>query len=166
MRLLRLLSDWWSRWRHPVSPAPQPQGCGTASHTARLGLWGEEQAARFLEAHGYRIVERRDREGKGELDLIAVGRDTAGAFVVFVEVKTRSSEAYGGPVAALDRRKRQALRRSALHYLRRVRGPTPRFRFDLVAVVGSPELPTPPSIRHIPDILRLDPRVHAAWLRH
>ncbi len=68
-------------------------------------------------------------------------------------------------MAALDRRKRQALRRSALRYLRHLRGPTPRFRFDLVAIVGSPDSPAAPSVRHIPDILRLSPRVHAAWLR-
>ncbi len=141
---------------------------GASAHrpaTERLGAWGEEVAAKHLEAKGYRIVERRSREGRGELDLIAVGTDRAGAFVVFVEVKTRSREAFGGPEAALDRRKRNALRRSAMHYLRRLPGAMPRFRFDLVAVVGSPDSPTPPVVRHETDVLRLDPRVQISWTR-
>lgn len=123
-----------------------------------MGEWGEEVAAKYLEKQGFRIVERRSREGKGELDIIAVGTDKAGAYIVFVEVKTRASEVFGGPEAALDTRKRQALRRAAMHYLRRLKGPLPRFRFDLVAVVGSPDSREKPVIRHRPDVLHMDAR--------
>ena len=147
-RTLRALVDWWNRRRsRPAKP-----------HSARSGEWGEEAAARHLAGQGMRIVERRTRVGRGEIDILAVEPGADGPTLVFVEVKTRRSEAYGGPVAALDERKRQALRKAAMGYLRRLGGPPPRVRFDLVAVIGEPESSAPPVIRHIPDILHLDAR--------
>lgn len=133
--------------------------------TARTGKWGEAVAEAYLQARGYRMVGKRVRVGRGEIDLLAVTKDREGAVLVFVEVKTRGSEFLGGPEAALDRRKRNALQRSALTYLRRVPGPVPRIRFDLVAVVGNPDSNEKPVIRHTPDVMRLDVRLHPEWLR-
>ncbi len=155
----------FGRWLRKAFGFWRRESPKTATPTERLGAWGEEIAAKHLASQGYRIVERRLREGRGELDIIAVGTDKLGAFVVFVEVKTRSSEAFGGPEAGMDRRKRDALRRSAMHYLHRLPGGMPRFRFDLVAVVGSPDSREPPTVRHETDVLRFDSRVQVEWAR-
>jgi len=118
------------------------------------GLWGEAQAAAHLEQQGYRLLGRRVRLGvRDELDLIARDRES----LVFVEVKTRGSEAFGRPRAAVDRRKRHALCRAAIRYLRRLRPPPPYFRFDVVEVIGRPFGP-PPLIRHIENAFPLERR--------
>ncbi|HEX2028238.1 MAG TPA: YraN family protein, partial [Nitriliruptorales bacterium] len=75
-----------------------------------LGSRGEELAAAFLEARGYCIVARNWRPGtgelRGELDLVAV----RGGVVAFVEVKTRRSEAFGGPFTAVTWSKQARIR--------------------------------------------------------
>ena len=120
----------------------------------RAGVWGEQQAERFLKAKGYTILGRRVRLSvRDELDLVA--RD--GAVLVFVEVKTRKSEDFGAPVAAVDRAKRQALSRAGMRYLRRIKFPPVSFRFDVVEVVGEEGDPAP-LIRHIENAFPLDRR--------
>lgn len=117
----------------------------------KTGLWGEEQAAVFLEAKGYKILSRRFRvTARDEVDLIA----RQGEILVFIEVKTRKSEAFGRPVAAVDRRKRHCLSRAAVRYLQRLGKPV-NFRFDVVEVVGASGCPDP-EIRHIESAFLLD----------
>jgi len=112
---------------------------------ATIGEWGEEQAARFLEKQGFRIIERNARPSRrGELDLIA----TRGGALVFVEVKTRCNEKFGAPISSVGRAKRHALNRAAIRYLRRARWPKLVCRFDVVEVIGAPSSKTPPVIRH------------------
>jgi putative endonuclease len=119
-----------------------------------VGLWGEREAERYLRRKRYRILGRRVRVGRrDELDLVA--RD--GETLVFVEVKTRATEAFGAPVAAVDRRKRQALSRAAVRYLRSIRFPAVNIRFDVIEVVGSMDA-APPVIRHLPNVFVLDRR--------
>jgi len=114
----------------------------------RLGLWGEDQAAKWLERHGYRIVERRVRIGQhDEIDIVAESREDGIREIVFVEVKTRSRDRYGGGMAAIDRRKRHALARSATQFMRRFPHPRPPFRMDVIEVIGTPAT-APPDIRH------------------
>lgn len=79
---------------------------------AELGRRGEEIAARLLERRGWRILERGFLAARGEIDLVA--RD--GARLVVVEVKTRSSWAFGAPAEAIDARKRRALAAAAAEY--------------------------------------------------
>jgi putative endonuclease len=118
------------------------------------GLWGERQAERWLANRGYRILGRRVRTGwREELDLVA--RD--GEILVFVEVKTRRSEVFGRPVASVNRAKRLALSRAAVHYLKRLGFPPICFRFDVVEVVGIAGDPAP-VIRHIANAFPLDRR--------
>ncbi len=113
----------------------------------RAGAWGEETAARWLERKGYRILGRNVRFGsRCELDLVA--RSPAPDALVFVEVKTRRSERFGRPMAAVDRGKRRALGRAAHQYLRRLKVRPPRIRFDVVEVIGTPG-GEPPVVRHI-----------------
>jgi putative endonuclease len=98
--------------------------------TKRLGDLGEDLASRHLRALGYRIVERNFRCPLGEIDCVAVKDRT----LVFCEVKTRRSNRYGGPLEAVDFRKRRKMTRLA-HYYTAKRGMhnLPQ-RFDVVAV--------------------------------
>ena len=95
------------------------------------GKDAEARAARFLEAHGLLIVERNYRTRYGEIDLIA--RD--GEMLVFVEVRARSSNTFGGAAASITASKREKLTRTALHYLAAA-GRTPPCRFDAVLLAG------------------------------
>ncbi len=98
-----------------------------------LGRRGEDLAHRFLREKGYVIVARNYRLGSGdaEADLIAWDQDA----LVFVEVKTRSSEDFGPPERAVGEEKRKHMRRAALDYTRRRGLALDRVRYDLVTVV-------------------------------
>ncbi|HNU84690.1 MAG: YraN family protein [Pseudomonadota bacterium] len=94
------------------------------------GARGEERAAEFLRDRGYRILERNYRCPLGEIDLIA--RD--GGTVVFVEVKTRSTERFGSPQASIGARKQRRMTAVALYYLKGKNWLTAPARFDVAAV--------------------------------
>ena len=128
-----------------------------------LGLWGERIAADHLIRKGYRIAAQRVRMGREELDIVAVS--PRAPELVFIEVKTRSSHDFGGGVAAMTPRKQDALRRAALHFLRRMAPPQPPFRFDLVEVIGSPDSPMPPEINHFEHCFPLGSHLIASWQR-
>lgn len=97
----------------------------------RRGAKGEAAAAAYLARKGYRILERNYRCPLGEIDLIAVD----GGEIVFIEVRTRSSHAYGTPQESVDGRKQVRLRRLGAYYLA-ARGLAGRAcRFDVVAVM-------------------------------
>ena len=97
-----------------------------------LGRAGEDAAAAWYEAHGYEVLARNWRAGRGELDLVAA-RPGVG-LVVFCEVKTRSSARYGSGFAAVDRRKQQRLRALALQWLAAQDRHWSDLRFDVVDV--------------------------------
>jgi putative endonuclease len=109
-----------------------------------LGERGEAAAARFLRRLGYRIVARGERDGLGEIDLVAVD----GRTVVFVEVKTRRSHGSGHPAEAVDANKQRKLTRLALAFLKKHDLLECRARFDVVAVTW-PNDRRPPDIEHI-----------------
>jgi putative endonuclease len=117
----------------------------------KTGKWGEKMAARFLRKAGYRIVARRVRIDRDEIDLIAKKRN----LLVFVEVKTRGSEKYGRPVSAIHQRKRLALQRSAIRYLKKLKKTPDYIRIDGVEVIGTRGDKTP-TIRHLENIVTLD----------
>jgi putative endonuclease len=98
-----------------------------------LGRTGEDRAAKHLAAQGYTILERNYTAPQGELDLIALDNGT----LVFVEVKTRTSDAYGAPELAVDRRKQERMVKAALGYLKRKKLHQMPCRFDVVAVSGA-----------------------------
>src|SRR3989344_6550689 len=77
--------------------------------TARLG---EEIAAKYLLDKGYKIIERNFRKGYGEIDIIAIDKDT----LVFIEVKTRTSRKFGSPLEQITPYKLKALERTSLFY--------------------------------------------------
>lgn len=124
----------------------------------RTGEWGEEQAARFLKAKGFRITGQRVRLDRDEIDIIA----RSGEVLVFIEVKTRKSESFGRAASAVDKRKRTILSRAAIHYLRKLRERPTYFRFDVVEVIGEMDKPDP-VIRHIENAFNLDKRYRLPW---
>jgi putative endonuclease len=80
-----------------------------------------------------------------------------------VEVKTRASEWFGRPVAAVNRDKIHRLSRAASRYIKRLKK-KPRFmRFDVVEVVGTPANGVPPEIRHIESAFTMSRSFHLQW---
>ncbi len=96
-----------------------------------MGAAGEDLAAAWYEARGYRVVDRNWRCREGELDLIL----RSGATLVFCEVKTRSSLAFGSPLEAVTHRKRQRIRRLAAAWLHQADTGAAELRFDVAAVL-------------------------------
>lgn len=109
----------------------------------QFGQISEMRAEQFLIAKGYRILDRNVRLSIGELDLVA---DDQGV-VVFVEVKGRSTEAFGGALSAVDRRKQAKLSKLAAQYLAQRHWSDKLCRFDVVLVQGQPSAPE--QIEHI-----------------
>jgi putative endonuclease len=97
----------------------------------RHGALGEKAARKHLKKRGLKFLTANYRTERGEIDLIF--RD--GECLVFVEVKTRSSEEWVRPAAYVDAHKRKLLSKCALAYLRRLKNPQVKFRFDIVEVL-------------------------------
>lgn len=108
-----------------------------------LGKLGEKWAAKYLRHQGYKILVRGFRSRSGEIDLVARDKD----WIVFVEVKTRSSEEFGHPSEAIDKRKQRHVSKVALDYLRMLNNPPVRFRFDIVEILASDADEEPDDIR-------------------
>jgi len=95
-----------------------------------LGREGEAAARIFLERRGVRIVAENFTCPAGEIDLIGRERDT----LLFIEVKTRSSDAFGPAQLAVHLRKQRQIVRAAQWYLAERRTPDAACRFDVLAV--------------------------------
>lgn len=95
-----------------------------------IGREGEDLAAQYLAKQGYRVLERNYRTRSGEIDLIALHEGT----VVFVEVKTRTTDTYGAPELAVDARKRGRMIKAALGYIKYKKLYQVPCRFDVVAI--------------------------------
>ena len=95
------------------------------------GESAEARAAAFLEGRGLRIVARNYRCRFGEIDLVA----KSGATVVFVEVRARTSDAFGGAAESITAAKRRRLLATARHYLARHRVDC-ACRYDVVFLSG------------------------------
>jgi putative endonuclease len=99
--------------------------------TVALGIAGENLACEALTGRGYAILARRYRTRVGEIDIVA--RD--GGTLVFIEVKTRTSERFGRPVEAVTGWKRRRIVSMAQHFLTRHRLHGRPCRFDVVSVL-------------------------------
>ena len=102
-----------------------------------LGKNGEDLACEELVRRGYAILERRYRSRHGEIDIIA----KVGPTLVFVEVKARSGNAFGGAGAAVTRQKQQRVARMAEDFLARRKISGEPCRFDVVTVDFGGERP-------------------------
>ena len=97
-----------------------------------LGRRGENLAAAHLIANGYEVVERNWRCKIGEIDIVATKDDE----LVFVEVKTRSSVAFGHPLEAITVRKLARLRQLAGAWCEAHPGHHARIRIDAIAIIA------------------------------
>lgn len=95
--------------------------------SSSTGAQAEQLAALFLQRQGLKLVETNYRCRFGEIDLICKDKDT----LVFVEVRLRGSDAYGGAAASITVHKQHKLVLAARHYLQQLRA-TPDCRFDVV----------------------------------
>lgn len=99
------------------------------------GRYGEEYAVAHLEKLGHTIVERNFLIRGGEIDIISIDTEPDGQKVlVFTEVKTRSSDAYGTPLEAISYHKLKTLIKSAHIYKASHRGLPALMRIDAIAV--------------------------------
>ncbi|MBI5665923.1 MAG: YraN family protein [Nitrospirae bacterium] len=95
----------------------------------RLGERGEGLAVQFLKNKGYKIITQNYKTRIGEIDIIARDGDT----LVFVEVKTRESIAYGKPFEAVNYFKKKKISNVAMLYLKKLKE-IPPCRFDVVSI--------------------------------
>lgn len=103
-----------------------------SNRNRQIGAFGEATIARYLESRGYDIIERNWRIKEGEIDIIACSTD---GLLHFVEVKTRSSLAFGDPLEAIDRNKARRLQRLALAWLATHHQLGADFSIDVAAVL-------------------------------
>ena len=99
-----------------------------------LGKWGEQYAADYLQSIGYDIIERDWRIGHRDIDIIA--RTGDGTTVVFVEVKTRTSDVVTKPDDAVDIKKIRNIGYAANNYIK-TKGIVDEVRFDIISIIGN-----------------------------
>ena len=98
-----------------------------------VGNQGEEVAAAFLVARGFRILERNFRCRGGEVDIVV--RDPRDKSLVFVEVKARRDLSYGAPQLAVTPFKQRQISKAALTWLAMKRLQDSIARFDVIAIL-------------------------------
>lgn len=115
--------------------------------TLLTGKYGEWLAARHLKKAGYAILARGYKNPLGEIDIIAMD----GGQLVFVEVKTRTSDEFGAPCEAIDWKKKRKIINTARLYLKQ-RGASEAVRFDLIGITLGIKTK---RVEHIKDIFEL-----------
>lgn len=100
-----------------------------------FGKVGEIIATNFLKSKGYKIVANNYKNSIGEIDIIAKDKD----YLVFVEVKTRLSSAFGDPAEAVNNIKQHKIRQVATFYLKQHKQLETNCRFDVISIIGSVE---------------------------
>ncbi len=105
-----------------------------------LGKIGEDKAVAFLNEKGYKVIARNFKTHVGEIDVVFLDGDT----VVFLEVKTRSSDAFGLPSEAVDLKKREKYFRVAEQFLAKNKLTKSFARFDVIEIQNG-------EINHIKD---------------
>lgn len=100
-------------------------------NTRKRGNEGETLAAECLKSRGYKIVCKNFTSRRGEIDIVA--KD--GQYLVFIEVKTRTSSDFGYPAEAVTRQKAERIRKTALYYLMTNRMDDIPCRFEVVSIM-------------------------------
>jgi putative endonuclease len=111
-----------------------PTTSGSRSRNNSIGAFGEKVVANFLTAKGARILDQNWRIKEGEIDIVALDSD---GVLAFVEVKTRSSLAFGHPLEAISKEKAHRLQRLALAWLATHEALGKEYRIDCAAVLLS-----------------------------
>ncbi|MDP8263616.1 MAG: YraN family protein [Candidatus Ancaeobacter aquaticus] len=99
-------------------------------HNKKIGKAGEDIAERYLKKNGYSVREKNFRSHFGEIDIVA---EEAGT-IVFVEVKTRTSDAYGDGTESITISKIRTITRTAQLYLSAYKCTNRDCRFDVIAI--------------------------------
>ena len=136
MNFSKRMKLWWRRADKPLH--------------LRHGELGERAAKRHLKRNGLKFLVANFRSQRGEVDLVCRDKDC----LVFVEVKTRSSEEWLRPAAAVNAERRRRLSRAALDYLRLLKNPPVKIRFDIVEVLlldGAVR-----EVRHLPNTFAME----------
>lgn len=115
------------------------------AHNQKIGSWGEQIAAAFLQKLGDEIMEKNARTPYGEIDLVT----RRGGATVFVEVKTRTTRSFGLPEEAVTPRKQAHLLAAAEHYA--ASHLIDSWQVDVIAIEGRPG--SIPAIEHFENIL-------------
>ena len=105
------------------------------------GKKSEIIASEFLKEKGFKIIELNHKNKIGEIDIIAKDKD----YLVFVEVKARTTRAFGDPLEAVNFKKQQKIRNVARLYLIKTRNINANCRFDVVSILGKDDF----EISHI-----------------
>ena len=113
-----------------------------------FGILGERIAERWLRRGGWRVLQRRFRNGRRDIDLIVEREGT----IAFVEVKARRGDRFGQPVEAVNWRKQKELSKSAQIWIDRHGRPDETYRFDVVGVLVHGERV---RVRHVEDAFQL-----------
>lgn len=114
-----------------------------------IGAKGELLAQEHVKKQGYAILEtnRQFQEGMKkscEIDIIAVDKNT----LVFIEVKTRSSDFCGSPLEAITKTKYENIKTGLFNYLKETKIKYKRFRIDAISIILNPEI----KINHLKNI--------------
>lgn len=117
-----------------------------------IGLDGEAKAVAFLKKEGYKILEKNYTCNLGEIDIIAIHKK----ILVFVEVKVRSTDAFGSPELAVTKHKRRQIIRVAESYLSHNKIQDTDCRFDVVAISYNLNKQIAPAIKLLKNAFQLD----------
>lgn len=115
----------------------------TQTRKQKLGTWGEKTACDYLARQGYQILETNHRTPYGEIDLVTSHED----MIVFVEVKTRASNALGMPEISITPKKQTHMIHSAEYYIQQHPQITGTWRIDVITVQRQSSN-QPPTITH------------------
>jgi putative endonuclease len=132
----------WEKLRGYCKPDTKPL-------SQRHGELGERTAKRHLRKLGMKFLVANFKSERGEIDLVF--RD--GDCLVFVEVKTRSSEDWVRPASYVDARKRRLLSQTALDYLKLIKNPEVKIRFDIVEILLNDGAVK--EARHLPNTFKM-----------
>lgn len=127
----------------PISKDPENR---QSSNQDNAGQMGERYAARYLEENGYKMIAIRERDHRGEIDIIA--KHLSEKTIVFVEVKTLRTSKPGHPAERVDRRKQRQITHAALRYLKRNHQLEFKARFDIIAIRWPHHEDVPSEIQH------------------
>jgi putative endonuclease len=135
-QLFQRIQNWWRGSKKPLH--------------LQFGELGERAARKHLQRKGLKFLTGNFRSERGEIDLVFREKDC----LVFVEVKTRSSEEWTRPAAAVDATRRRRLTRAGLDYLHLLKNPPIKVRFDIVEILL--EKGAVREIRHLPNTFAME----------
>ena len=113
-----------------------------SSAKQELGIEGERIAEAWLVQKGWRVIDRRFRSGHRDIDLVMERHLDEERVIAFVEVKSRATADFGGPLGAVHWRKQREMARAARDWISRAKRSGDSYRFDVVGIVYGPGDPT------------------------